>query len=114
MRSTAVPMVIGSKGTPRMAIGNTGAASTDEPERNAGTESCICICVSDHEREAKVVGFNPDGVDLRTAVDNQSPFLLLVAMPAKKKPGAPLVGPALLKEACRRLRVARSLWDAHN
>lgn len=26
----------------------------------------------------------------------------------------PLVGAALLKEVCRRIRVARSLWDAHN
>jgi len=26
----------------------------------------------------------------------------------------PLAGPALLKEACRRIRVARSYWDAHN
>ena len=26
----------------------------------------------------------------------------------------PLVGPALLKETCRRIRVARSYWDAHN
>ena len=36
-------------------------------------------------------------------------------MPAKKKPGdASLTGPALLKETCRRIRAARSLWDAHN
>jgi hypothetical protein len=36
-------------------------------------------------------------------------------MPAKKKPGAsPLTGSALLKETCRRIRAARSLWDAHN
>jgi len=36
-------------------------------------------------------------------------------MPAKKKPGAaPLTGAALLKETCRRIRAARSLWDAHN
>ena len=26
----------------------------------------------------------------------------------------PLSGPALLKETCRRIRVARSYWDAHN
>ena len=26
----------------------------------------------------------------------------------------PLAGPALLKETCRRIRVARSYWDAHN
>jgi hypothetical protein len=26
----------------------------------------------------------------------------------------PLQGEALLKETCRRIRVARSLWDAHN
>lgn len=36
-------------------------------------------------------------------------------MPAKKKPGAAsLTGTALLKETCRRIRAARSLWDAHN
>lgn len=35
-------------------------------------------------------------------------------MPAKKKKQtAPLTGPALVKETCRRLRVARALWDAH-
>ncbi len=34
-------------------------------------------------------------------------------MPAKKKPGPPLMGAALLKETCRRIRAARSLWDAH-
>ena len=26
----------------------------------------------------------------------------------------PLAGEALIKETCRRIRVARSLWDAHN
>ena len=26
----------------------------------------------------------------------------------------PLTGDALIKEACRRIRVARSYWDAHN
>jgi hypothetical protein len=35
-------------------------------------------------------------------------------MPAKKKSDQPLSGAALLKETCRRIRVARSLWDAHN
>src|SRR5213075_2050169 len=35
-------------------------------------------------------------------------------MPAKKESDQPLRGAALLKEACRRIRVARSLWDAHN
>ncbi len=36
-------------------------------------------------------------------------------MPAKKniRETATLSGAALLKETCRRLRVARSLWDAH-
>jgi hypothetical protein len=35
-------------------------------------------------------------------------------MPAKKKPAdASLTGDALLKETCRRIRVARDLWDAH-
>ncbi len=27
---------------------------------------------------------------------------------------APLTGTALIKEVCRRIRVARSYWDAHN
>jgi hypothetical protein len=35
-------------------------------------------------------------------------------MPAKKKTDQPLAGAALLKETCRRIRVARSYWDAHN
>ncbi|MBD2494071.1 Precorrin-3B methylase [Nostoc sp. FACHB-280] len=30
------------------------------------------------------------------------------------KQEAPLVGEALIKEVCRRIRVARSYWDAHN
>lgn len=35
-------------------------------------------------------------------------------MPAKKnKRDKPLTGEALLKETCRRIRLARSLWDAH-
>jgi hypothetical protein len=36
-------------------------------------------------------------------------------MAAKKKENAkPLTGAALIKETCRRIRVARSYWDAHN
>ncbi len=36
-------------------------------------------------------------------------------MPAKKKQSdRPLQGAALVKETCRRIRVARSYWDAHN
>jgi hypothetical protein len=35
-------------------------------------------------------------------------------MPAKKKSeGKPLMGEALIKEVCRRIRLARSFWDAH-
>lgn len=35
-------------------------------------------------------------------------------MPAKKKSkDKPLVGAALIKETCRRIRAARSYWDAH-
>ncbi|MDC0833005.1 Precorrin-3B methylase [Leptolyngbya valderiana BDU 20041] len=30
------------------------------------------------------------------------------------KPEKPLTGDALVKEVCRRIRVARSYWDAHN
>jgi hypothetical protein len=36
-------------------------------------------------------------------------------MPAKKKyDDKPLNGPELIKETCRRIRVARSYWDARN
>lgn len=36
-------------------------------------------------------------------------------MPAKKKAtDKPLTGAALIKEVCRRIRVARCYWDAHN
>jgi hypothetical protein len=35
-------------------------------------------------------------------------------VPAKKKLQQPLTGDALIKETCRRIRVARSYWDAHN
>ena len=36
-------------------------------------------------------------------------------MPAKKKASMrPLEGKALVKEVCRRIRLARSYWDAHN
>lgn len=35
-------------------------------------------------------------------------------MPAKKNKNAqPLTGEALIKETCRRIRAARSYWDAH-
>lgn len=35
-------------------------------------------------------------------------------MPAKKKRTRPLTGAELVKETCRRIRVARAYWDAHN
>jgi hypothetical protein len=39
----------------------------------------------------------------------------MMAIPVKKKDTAkPLAGPALIKETCRRIRVARTYWDAHN
>ena len=31
-----------------------------------------------------------------------------------KTTDSPLAGAALIKETCRRIRAARSLWDAHN
>src|SRR5438128_5046017 len=38
-----------------------------------------------------------------------------MAMPAKKRDhDKPLARAALIKETCRRIRVARSYWDAHN
>lgn len=39
---------------------------------------------------------------------------LTPAMPAKTTTAEPLAGEALLKETCRRIRAARSAWDAHN
>ena len=37
------------------------------------------------------------------------------SVPAKKNiSNKPLTGAALIKETCRRIRVARSYWDAHN
>ncbi len=35
-------------------------------------------------------------------------------MAKSKQPDKPLTGNALVKEVCRRIRVARSYWDAHN
>ena len=35
-------------------------------------------------------------------------------MVAKKKKNQELTGKKLVKEVCRRIRVARSYWDAHN
>ncbi len=38
-----------------------------------------------------------------------------IPMPANKKANdKPLTGAALIKETCRRIRVARAYWDAHN
>ena len=34
-------------------------------------------------------------------------------MPPPSDPQGALTGPALVKEVCRRIRLARSLWDAH-
>ncbi|MEO0018661.1 MAG: hypothetical protein RLZZ522_1944 [Verrucomicrobiota bacterium] len=34
-------------------------------------------------------------------------------MPRKPANAHPLTGPALVKEVCRRIRLARSAWDAH-
>ena len=38
----------------------------------------------------------------------------LAAMPANPNAEKPLTGEALIKETCRRIRAARSAWDAHN
>ncbi|CAN5870045.1 hypothetical protein BH11VER1_BH11VER1_35760 [soil metagenome] len=35
-------------------------------------------------------------------------------MPAKKKNEKPLIGAVLIKEVCRRIRAARTQWEAHN
>jgi hypothetical protein len=34
--------------------------------------------------------------------------------PKKRTPAKPLSGAALIKETCRRIRLARSRWDDHN
>jgi hypothetical protein len=39
---------------------------------------------------------------------------MMLVMPAKKNKNKPLVGKALIKEINRRIRLARSQWDAHN
>ena len=41
-------------------------------------------------------------------------ILQSVPMPANRKTAKPLAGAALVKETCRRIRLARSCWDAHN
>ena len=79
-----------------------------------------------------VIRSESDGRELRTkrltttnaAAFEQAPFSFAAAagfhlprllMPAKKKATEkPLTGAALIKETCRRIRVARSYWDAHN
>jgi hypothetical protein len=45
----------------------------------------------------------------------QGAFLYTARMPAKRNADmAPLTGERLIKEVCRRIRVARGYWDAHN
>ncbi len=39
---------------------------------------------------------------------------MMDGMPAKKNKNKPLVGKSLIKEVNRRIRLARSQWDAHN
>src|SRR5882672_10682586 len=55
--------------------------------------------------------FQKDPALLKTCEDR---FVHSALMPAKKKTGKPLTGAALIKETCRRIRLARSYWDAHN
>jgi len=38
---------------------------------------------------------------------------VISAMPAKRKPDEELSGPELVKETARRIRLARTHWDAH-
>lgn len=54
---------------------------------------------------------------------SSSPGFVRVTIPAvsdvivatkRRQIDRPLNGPALVKETCRRIRVARSYWDAHN
>jgi hypothetical protein len=41
---------------------------------------------------------------------------MMITTMATRKPNTdrPLTGAALIKEVCRRIRLARSYWDAHN
>ena len=48
------------------------------------------------------------------SVANHRSTAISVSVPAKKNTSKPLTGAALIKETCRRIRVARSYWDAHN
>jgi len=41
-------------------------------------------------------------------------YEMIEAMPAKKHKNKPLVGKTLIKEVNRRIRLARTQWDAHN
>ncbi len=44
----------------------------------------------------------------------QKPFFLRNSIVKAKPSDRPLTSAALIKETCRRIRAARSLWDAHN
>jgi len=59
--------------------------------------------------------FQQDNLEPTSLFQAFSFICTLTPMPAKKKPNAkPLTGTALIKEVCRRIRVARAYWDAHN
>src|SRR5260221_5960748 len=47
-------------------------------------------------------------------LDRQSSLCPVSTPVPTKKTSKPLAGAALIKETCRRIRVARSYWDAHN
>ena len=44
----------------------------------------------------------------------QGSQLMSFSLPMAANKNQPLTGTALIKEVCRRIRVARSYWDAHN
>lgn len=56
---------------------------------------------------------------IRSCLKREPPGMLgrkspgLRSMPTKK-PSKPLIGVPLIKETCRRIRVARGYWEAHN
>ncbi|MFT5881804.1 MAG: hypothetical protein ACI9FG_000292 [Crocinitomicaceae bacterium] len=57
-----------------------------------------------------LVGYSSQKIQLATRFS----YEMIEVMPAKKHKNKPLVGKTLIKEVNRRIRLARSQWDAHN
>ena len=53
--------------------------------------------------------------DVSVSFVSRSSRKMRIRVPARKNDiDKPVTGAALIKETCRRIRVARSFWDAHN